>query len=108
MTGIQYARCARARNRLICRVSSGQSTGFWKRDARVIPPAAAAFAGRSRVQPAWIIGQNSAISPSVMIVLTRPFEKNTPRPPCEASSDWRNASSALSPSTMASTIGASG
>jgi hypothetical protein len=28
--------------------------------------------------------------------------------PCEASSDWRNASSALSPSTIASTMGASG
>ena len=55
-----------------------------------------------------MMGQNSAIRPSVMIVLTRPFDQNTPRLPCEASSDWRKASSALSPKTIASTIGASG
>src|SRR5215470_5025147 len=63
---------------------------------------------RKRDQPAWIKGQNSAIRPRVMIVLTRPLEKNTPSPPCEDNSDWRNASSALSPSTIASTIGANG
>ncbi len=43
-----------------------------------------------------------------MIELTSVLEKNTPRLPCEISSDWRNAYSALSPSTIANTIGASG
>ncbi len=63
---------------------------------------------RTFVKPFWIKGQNNAIRPSAMIVLTSPLDQNTLRLPCEASSDCRNPSSALSPSTMASTIGAKG
>jgi hypothetical protein len=62
----------------------------------------------NRTQVFWMIGQNSAIRPSPMMVLTRPFAQNIEKPPCDASSDWRKPSSALSPSTMASTSGASG
>ena len=49
---------------------------------------------RSRVQSAWIIGQNNAIRPCVMIVLTSPVDQNTPRLPCEASN---NESAKLQP-----------
>src|SRR6476619_3140490 len=83
------------------------------RELRVNWPVGYHSAGRSlperrRVQPDWISGQNKAMSPRAMIVLTRLLEKKTPSPPCEARSDCRNASSALSPSTIASTIGAIG
>ena len=58
--------------------------------------------------PVNVMTRNSAIRPSDMIVLTRPLDQNTPRPPCDANMDCRKASSALSPSTIASTSGASG
>lgn len=38
-----------------------------------------------------------------MIVAVSPVDQNTERLPCEIRSDWRNDSSALSPSTIAST-----
>ena len=41
-----------------------------------------------------------------MMLPTSGLDQNTERLPREASSDWRNASSALSPSTMARSIGA--
>ena len=56
----------------------------------------------------WINGQNRAMRPSAMMELTSPLEKKMPRLPCEDSSDCRNAYSALSPSTIANTRGASG
>ena len=43
-----------------------------------------------------------------MIVPTRPLDQKMETLPWEISRDWRNASSALSPSTIASTSGASG
>src|SRR5262249_41913207 len=115
ITGIQYARYAQRRNRrraaLAGRSRRGEK-GVTKPDVLPTLPAASSagrnpfLPGRIRDQPAWINGQNSAIRPRAMIVLTSPVEKNTRRLPCEASSDWRNDSSALSPSTIASTIGA--
>src|SRR5262249_35124378 len=60
---------------------------------------------RSRVNASWINGQNRAMRPSAIIELTSPLEKKMPRLPCEDSSDCRNASSALSPSTIANTKG---
>src|SRR5262249_614240 len=68
----------------------------------------AAAVPRIRVQAVWSRGRNSTMKPRPMIEPTSALEKNTPRPPPEASSDWRKASSALSPSTIARTIGASG
>src|SRR5262249_55877351 len=53
-------------------------------------------------------GQNSRIMPSVMIDPTSQFDQNTVRLPCDPSNAWRKDSSALSPSTMASTSGGSG
>jgi len=56
----------------------------------------------------WITDQNSATNPRIMIVETSVLEKNIPSEPWDPSNDCRNASSALSPSTMASTSGARG
>ena len=47
-------------------------------------------------------------SPRIMMVETSPLEKNTPRLPCEPRIDCRKDSSAIFPSTSASTSGASG
>ena len=54
------------------------------------------------------IGQSSRIMPSVMIVPTSQFDQKIARLPWEPSIACRNDSSALSPSTMASTRGGSG
>ena len=45
---------------------------------------------------------------SVEILPTSPFDQRIDRLPCDISIDWRKASSALFPSTSASTSGASG
>src|SRR5262249_4323470 len=88
---------------------AGQRPGrTTKEPARRHHAAPARAEPRILVQADWISGRNTTIRPRPMIELTSAFEKNTPSPPCEASNDCRNASSALSPSTIASTIGASG
>ena len=43
-----------------------------------------------------------------MSVVTRPFDQKIESDPCDMIMDWRKASSALSPSTIASTSGAIG
>ena len=63
---------------------------------------------RSRVQAPSISGHIASAMPAPMIALPSQDEKNTPRSPCDTRSDWRNASSVRSPSTSASTSGASG
>src|SRR5262249_4196074 len=63
---------------------------------------------RSRALPAEITGQNSSTSASVVKLPTSQFDQNTARLPCEISIAWRKALSAMSPSTSARTIGASG
>src|SRR4029079_13074937 len=55
-----------------------------------------------------ISGQNSRKSASLVGEPTSQLEKNTVISPCETSIAWRNDASARSPSTIASTSGASG
>ena len=62
----------------------------------------------SRASPAEISGQNNANSARPVRLPTSQFEKNILRSPCAISIDCRNELSAASPSTSASTIGASG
>ncbi|MNC96817.1 hypothetical protein D3C83_142870 [compost metagenome] len=58
--------------------------------------------------PLEIKGQNSANKAKPVMPPTSQFEKKTVRSPCEISMDCRNALSAASPSTSASTSGANG
>src|SRR6476661_7465007 len=66
------------------------------------------LAGTMALRTREISGQNSMITASVVMLPTSQFDHMIVILPCDISIAWRNAFSALLPSTRASTIGASG